>query len=265
MVNCYRDMWECRSEVLALLSELTSDKVPFKWTQNHKEAFDKIKKVVSQQTLLLYLDFSKPFEIHTDASDLQLDAVISQKNKPVSFYSKKLNPTQTRYTTTKNELLVIVEMVKEFKNILLGQQLKVYMEHKNITHKGHIFSRVMCWRLLIEEYGPELHYLPGQKIIADSLSRLEHDNNLGNHESFALENYEVMKYPLSYKLVMKYQQHDNQILNKLNMDKSYKLKEYKASRKVPSLITLHNKICIHGPLKCPMVSQSVMPSGNHTY
>ena len=44
MVNYCRDMWALRSEILAPLSELASDNVPFKWTQNHQEAFDKIKK-----------------------------------------------------------------------------------------------------------------------------------------------------------------------------------------------------------------------------
>ena len=53
-----------------------------------------------------------------DASDLQLGAVISQNGKPIAFYSRKLNPAQTRYTTTKKELLAIVETLKEFKNIL---------------------------------------------------------------------------------------------------------------------------------------------------
>ena len=72
--------------------------------------------------LLSYLDFNQPFDIHTDASDLQLGAVISQNKKPIMFYSRKLNPAQTRYTTTEKELLAIVETLKEFKNILLGQK-----------------------------------------------------------------------------------------------------------------------------------------------
>ena len=58
--------------------------------------------------------FHKPFEIHTDASDYQLGAVISKNNKPIAFYSNKLNPAQTRYTTTEKEFLAIVEMLKEF-------------------------------------------------------------------------------------------------------------------------------------------------------
>ena len=123
MVNFYQDMWPKRSELLAPLSTMTSTKVPFKWTQEHEEAFSKMKKIMAREILLAFPDFSKPFVIHTDASKLQLGAIISQDGKPISFYSRKLNPAQTRYTTTERELLSIVKTLKEFRNILLGQKL----------------------------------------------------------------------------------------------------------------------------------------------
>ena len=64
--------------------------------------------------MLAYPDFSKRFDIHTDSSDYQLGAVISQEGKPIAFYSRKLSGAQTRYTVTEKELLSIVEVLKEF-------------------------------------------------------------------------------------------------------------------------------------------------------
>ena len=86
----------------------------------------------------MYPYFSRPFEIHTDASDYQLGAVISQNNKHIMFYSHKLNAVQKRYATIEKELLAIVETLKEFKNILLGQDIKFYTDHKNITYKTQL-------------------------------------------------------------------------------------------------------------------------------
>ena len=86
---------------------MTSKQAKWDWTPECQHAFDEIKTVVSRETLLSYPDFNKPFEIHTDASKLQLGAVISQKGKPVAFYSRKLNPAQVNYTTTEREILSI--------------------------------------------------------------------------------------------------------------------------------------------------------------
>jgi hypothetical protein len=95
-----------------------------------------MKALIAKETLLTFPDFSQEFEIHTDASKLQLGACISQNGKPVVFYSRKLQPAQTRYTTTEQELLSIVETLKEFRNILLGQKIKVYTDHENLTYKS---------------------------------------------------------------------------------------------------------------------------------
>ena len=62
------------------------------------------KRYLAQNVAVIFSDFTKPFDIHTDASDFQLDAVISQNEKPIAFYSKTINPAQTRYTTTEKDL-----------------------------------------------------------------------------------------------------------------------------------------------------------------
>jgi RNase H-like domain found in reverse transcriptase len=115
---------------------------------------------MSKETLLTYPEFNQLFEIHTDASHSQLGAVISQN---IAFYSRKLNPAQTRYATTEHELLTIVETHKKFRNILLGHTIKVCTDHKNLTYTSFNTERVMCWRLILEEYGPKFIYLPGDK------------------------------------------------------------------------------------------------------
>ena len=102
------------SEPESSSSPLTSAKVKWKWTEEHQKSFDQMKALTAKETLLTFPDFNKEFEIHTDASKLQLGACISQKGKPVAFYSRKLQPAQTRYTTTERELLSIVETLKEF-------------------------------------------------------------------------------------------------------------------------------------------------------
>ena len=61
-----------------------------------------------------YPDFSLPFEIYTDASNYQLGSVITQQERPIAFFSRKLNKAQRNDTVTEKELLAIVEMLKEY-------------------------------------------------------------------------------------------------------------------------------------------------------
>ena len=65
----------------------------------------------------------------------------------------------------------------EFRNILLGQKIVVHTDHKNLTFKNFNTERVMRWRLILEEYGPELKYIKGENnVVADALSRLSIDD-----------------------------------------------------------------------------------------
>ena len=128
---------------------------------------------MAKETLLFYPDFNKEIEIHTDASLKQIGVVITQDEKPIAFYSRKLRDCQHNYTTTEHKLLVIVETLKEFRTILLGQKIKVYTDHKNLTFSNFNTERVMRWRLVLEEYDPELVYIKGpDNVVADVLSRL---------------------------------------------------------------------------------------------
>ena len=148
-----------RLHIIAPLTKLTSKNVPFIWTKEHQLTYDTIKNMLSKETLLRYPDFSKEFKLHTDASKKQLGAVVAQDGKPIAFYSRRLTDAQTRYTTTERELLAIVETLKEFRSILLGQRIVVHTDHKNLTYANFNTDRVIRWRLIIEEYGPDLNYI----------------------------------------------------------------------------------------------------------
>ena len=269
IINYYRDMWVRRSEILAPLTNLTSKDAKWEWTDVHQQAFDKIKKLVSKETLLSFPDFSKRFDIHTDASHTQLGAVISQNNKPIAFYSRKLNPAQTRYTTTERELLAIVETLKEFRNILLGHEIRVCTAHKNLTYKTQNTERVMRWRLLIEEFSPDLVYLQGEKnIVADALSRLDIDpddspdkpNDLYLAENFAVDDDDEppTSLPFTYKSIMREQSKDNKLKKLIkSYPNRFKLKKFHGGGTVRNIVTVNlginaGKIVVPESLQLPL-------------
>ncbi len=141
--------------------------------------------------MLAYPDYSKVFEIYTDASSKQLGAVITQGNRPITFFSWKLSNMQRKYSVTKIELLAIVDTLKEFKGMLWGQKIKVFTDYANLMKDalGLTLDCVYRWRLLLEEYGPEIVYIKGiHNTIADAVSWLEYDPSVNRTaESFHMK------------------------------------------------------------------------------
>ncbi len=83
---------------------------------------------------------------------------------------------QQHYIVTKIELLAIVETLKEFKGMLWGQRLKVFTDHNNLIQDalGLTSDCVYRWRLLLEEFGPEIVHINSiHNTVADAISRLD--------------------------------------------------------------------------------------------
>ncbi len=205
MVQYYRDLWARRSKMLAPLTSLVGEcgqtkvtrvkgtkKAPWHLDEVHQRAFDHVKATIAREVVLAYPDYSKVFEIYTDALSKQLGAVITQENRPIAFFSWKLSTKQRKYSVTKIELPAIVETLKEFKGMLWGQSIKVYTDHAKLIRDalGMTSDHVYRWRLLLEEYGPKIVYIRGiHNTIADTISRLEYDPSINR----TAENYHMTK------------------------------------------------------------------------
>jgi len=153
-----------------------------------------------------------------------------------------------------------VETLKEFRNILLGQKIKVHTDHENLTYKNFNSDRVMRWRLYIEEYSPDLHYIKGTKnVVADALSRLEKSETppadtlesfLGLTECFANEPATPEFHPLNYQHLHIAQQADKTMMKILKMDDTqYKLQEFHGGGKTTKLVCYHGKIVVPANLQ----------------
>jgi hypothetical protein len=183
MVNYYRDVWPHGLHILATLTAKTGapkkgEKPPsFQWMSEMQKAFNQMKALMAADVLYAYPDHNKPFHIFTDASDYQLDACIMQEDKPVAYYSKKLNSAQMNCATIDKEFLYAVATLCEFCPMLLGTELHVHTYHKNILSIGDLSQQRLCWISYVDEYGQELHYVEGPRnMIADTFSRLLRSN-----------------------------------------------------------------------------------------
>jgi hypothetical protein len=147
--------------------------------------------IMSRETMLTYPKFDQPFIIYTDASEKQIGGIVTQDGKPLGYYSKKLTEMQQHYPVTEQELLAIIETLKYFRYMLLGHQIIIKTDHKNLTHplSTHTSSRVLRQWLLLEEYGADLEYVQGSSnVVADALSRLPTNAETASNNDSAEKN-----------------------------------------------------------------------------
>ncbi|GFT46445.1 retrovirus-related Pol polyprotein from transposon opus [Trichonephila clavipes] len=142
MINFYRRYLKDAAKTQAPLHELLrgakkKGRRKVRWTDDTRRSFEKGKTDLAEAALLSFPRSGLPLSLCTDASDFAVGAVLQQLEnegwKPIAFYSKKLNETQTRYSTYDRELLGIYLSVKNFKHLLEGNDFVIYTDHKPLT------------------------------------------------------------------------------------------------------------------------------------
>ena len=198
MVNYYHRFIPAIATKMSSLYEVLKGK-PKKllWGPDQQQAFDTTKAALVEAATLSFQDPEAPLRLTTDASNIACGAVLEQvingSPRPLAFYSKKLKPAETRYSTFDRELLAIHLAVRHFRYILEGSPFTIWTDHQPLIHaftkSGDAWSARQQRHLsAIAEFGCTLQYIPGKKNpVADALSRVEIDNvQLGvNYEDLA--------------------------------------------------------------------------------
>ncbi|KAK9058307.1 hypothetical protein SSX86_023148 [Deinandra increscens subsp. villosa] len=175
LTGYYRRFVPNYAKIASPLTDLLKNK-EFSWSIEAQAAFDDLKKHMHRLVTLALPDFNSVFDVTTDASGTAIGAVLSQNNRPLSFFSKKLcHSMQTKSTYTK-ELYAITESVKKWRQYLLGSRFRVYTDHHSLKHlltQTIQTPEQQKWLTKLMGYDFEIHYKPGKEnMVADALSRV---------------------------------------------------------------------------------------------
>ena len=153
------------------------------WTENANVAFTESKQItlLANATLLVYPQQSAPLNITCDASDFAVGGVLQQciDNvwQPLSFFSKKLSPAETRYSAFDREHLAVYSTIRHFRHNLEGREFYVNTDHKPLTYVMNSTTERPSLRqtkhlAFIAEFTTDIRYVKGEtNFVADALSR----------------------------------------------------------------------------------------------
>jgi hypothetical protein len=169
LTGYYRRFIPNFSSISKPLTELLKKDV-FRWTSKHQEAFESLKFHLVNQPVLQYPNFTRPFALTTDASKNAIGCILSQgkvgEDLLIAYASKTLNNAEKNYSVCEKELLAIIWGCKHFRPDLRGRHFTIVTDHKPLTwifSVKHHSSRLLRWRLLLEEYQYDIQYKAGKR------------------------------------------------------------------------------------------------------
>ncbi|GJR79495.1 reverse transcriptase domain-containing protein [Tanacetum coccineum] len=196
----YRRFIQDFSKIARPMTHLLEKETPFVFSKECIEAFNILKKKLTEAPILVAPDWDLPFEIMCDASDYAVGAVLGQRKtkhfQPIHYASKTMMDAQAHYTTTEKELLAVVYAFEKFRPYLVLSKTIVYTDHsalKYLLAKQDAKPRLLWWILLLQEFDVIIRDKKGaENLAADHLSRLEnpHQGDLEKkeiNETFPLE------------------------------------------------------------------------------
>ncbi|GJT17074.1 reverse transcriptase domain-containing protein [Tanacetum coccineum] len=177
----YRRFIKDFSKISRPMTHLLEKNTPFIFSDDCIQAFQTLKKKLTEAPILIAPDWDLPFELMCDASDFAIGAVLGQRHekhfRPIHYASKTMNKAESHYTTTEKEMLALLYAFEKFRSYLILNKSVVYTDHSALKYlfaKKDSKARLLRWVLLLQEFDFNVIDTKGAENLAtDHLSRLE--------------------------------------------------------------------------------------------
>ncbi|GJY38339.1 RNA-directed DNA polymerase [Tanacetum coccineum] len=144
-------------------------------TSEAAKAFDILKAKVTEASILALPNFVEVFQVKCDASGVGIGGVQSQNQRPIPFFSEKLNDVRCKYSTYDKEFYAIVRSLDTWRHYLLSNEFVLFSDHealKFINGQHKLKPRHAKWVEFIQDFSFVIrHKVGSNNQVADALSR----------------------------------------------------------------------------------------------
>nr|GFB79689.1 reverse transcriptase domain-containing protein [Tanacetum cinerariifolium] len=189
------------------MTHLLEKDTPFVFSEDCIQAFQTLKKKLTEAPVWIAPNWDLPFEIMCDASDFAIGAVLGQRHekyfRPIHYASKTLTEAESNYTMTEKEMLAVVYAFEKFRSYMIMNKCIVYTDYSALKYlfaKKDAKARLLHWVLLLQEFDFDVIDTKGaENLAANHLSQLEnpYENVLDPkeiNENFPLETLSMVTY-----------------------------------------------------------------------
>ena len=120
----------------------------FHWTKEAEKIFKLLKEKITGQPFLVFPYFSKTFQVRCDASGFAIGAVLSQDNRPVAYFSEKVNETKMKYFMYDKDFYAFIQALKKWRHYLVSKEFVLYSDNQAlqfITKQEKLNQKHVKW------------------------------------------------------------------------------------------------------------------------
>ncbi|XP_048136592.1 uncharacterized protein LOC125315480 [Rhodamnia argentea] len=175
LANYYRRFIRAYSEIAVPLTDMLKKNRPWEWSAKCQTAFDRLKRAMVEEPVLVLPDHAKAYEVETDASDFAIGGVLMREGHPVAFESRKLDDTERRYTVQEKEMTTVVHCLRTWRHYLPGSRFVVRTDNVATSYfrtQKKLSPKRARWQDFLAKFDYVLEYKPGKaNSVADAPSR----------------------------------------------------------------------------------------------
>jgi hypothetical protein len=147
----------------------------FHWTEEAEKSFNFLLRKITEQPILVLLDFNKTFQVKCDASGFAIGVVLSQEDRLITYFTENLNEVKVKYSMYDKEFYAIIQALKKWRHYLIPKEFVLYSDNhalQFVTQQEKLNQRHVKWVEYMHNFTFVINHISriANKVV-DALSR----------------------------------------------------------------------------------------------